>query len=162
MHLGSRAARRVALVVAATCLVAPATAAAAPRAPKAPTIAGAWQVAVTFTENAPPSIPDGTETSFQGYGAGGLMLEWATGAATTAFGTWEATDRQGGFRYTFREPLWVQGAYAGYVVVQQTGRVSADNQTATSSGTGQAYSPTGTPLGPPSKTSSRGTRITFS
>lgn len=128
----------------------------------APNLAGAWQTEVTFKTNPPPGLSDGKETSLQGYASDGLMSEFPTATKTTGFGVWKATNRHGGFSYTFREFVFnPSGGLVGYVVVKQTGAVSADGATYRSTGSGQLHSPAGPPLGPPSSTSSVGRRITL-
>jgi hypothetical protein len=167
--------RAVACLAAIAVVVAPATASAAghrsvkshkaARSSQVPrsyrTLFGSWQVTVTFNSNPPPGVT-GPETALQGFGAGGLLSEFASATRTTGFGVWRATDRTGGFAYTFHELEFLpDGTLAGYVIAHQTGRVSPNGQSYTSSGSGQIYSPAGVALAPPSQTSTNGTRITL-
>lgn len=139
--------------------------AAGPGSPKKPggaaaALVGAWQVDVTFTSNPPPSIPSGEETAVQAFNRDGVHSIYTTGGRTAAYGVWAATDKARAFRYTFHElSIRPDGVYVGYVVVNQTGTVSKDGTTYTSSGTGQFHNPAGVPVGPPSQTRITGTRI---
>jgi hypothetical protein len=122
-------------------------------------LAGAWMVTVTFTSNPPPGS-SGTEIGLQGFNRDGLLSEWGTAGRTTGYGVWKATNDHGGFQYTFRElELDQNGNLVGYAVVKQTGTVSPDGSTYSSSGAGQLYSPSGTPLGPPSQSKVQATRM---
>jgi hypothetical protein len=146
--------------------LAAALALAAPAAPAAQvakaerTLAGAWMAKITFTANPPPSAPGGTEIGLQGFGSDGLLSEYATAGRTTGYGVWKATNKHGRFVYTFRELVFnSDNSLLGYVVVKQAGSVSADGLSYSSSGQGQVYTLAGTPLGPPSHSSTRATRI---
>jgi hypothetical protein len=126
----------------------------------APSITGAWMAKITFVSNPPPTATNGAETSLEGFGADGLLSEWATAGRTTGYGVWKPTNQHGGFTYTFRElALSADDALLGYVVVTQTGSVSADGKTYSAAGHGQLYSLAGKRLGPPSATKTRAARI---
>jgi hypothetical protein len=123
---------------------------------------GSWQVTVTFNSNPPPGLTNGQETALQGFGGGGVLSEFASATRTTGYGVWRDTDKRGGFAYTFHELEFApDGTLVGYVVVHQTGRVSSDGQSYTSSGTGQLFSTAGDALAPPSATTTVGNRVTF-
>ena len=123
---------------------------------------GAWQAHITFDDNAPPSIPSGEEDSVQAFSSDGIMSTYATGGGTTAFGVWESTNKRGAFRYTFHElAVTPDGQYIGYVIVTASGTLSDDGRTYTAVGSGQFYTPDGTPAGPPSHTTTTAQRITF-
>jgi hypothetical protein len=153
---------RVAGVIAVCALCAPVAAASAKPAAAnpAPSIAGAWMATIRFVSNPPPTATNGAETSLEGFGTDGLLSEWATAGRTTGFGVWKATNKRGGFTYTFRElALSADNTLLGYVVVTQTGSVSAGRKAYSASGHGQLYSLTGARLGPPSTTRTQATRI---
>jgi hypothetical protein len=124
-------------------------------------LAGAWAANITFTSNPPPTALGGTEVALQGFDRGGVLSEWATAGGSTGFGVWKSTNDHGGFAYTFRELVLENGNLVGYVVVKQTGTVSPDGSSYTSSGRGQLYTPGGTPEGPASESTTQATRIGF-
>jgi hypothetical protein len=127
-------------------------------------LAGAWMTKIEFKSTPPPQIPSGKEASTQGFNKDGLVVEANTAGTGTGVGEWKPNGKKGGFEYTFREIITTPGTCCDsyiYVIVRQTGTVSADGKSYSSSGSGQVYSSTGAPLGPPSQTVSEGTRVTL-
>src|SRR6476661_2349882 len=119
---------------------------------------GAWQTDITFTKNCPPQIPTCKEAAVQGYGKDGLVSESATVSNGSGYGEWKPNGKPRGFDYTFHELIPLPNGDYLYVVVKQTGTVSKDGKTYTSSGGGQVYTSSGNPAGPASETESVGTR----
>jgi len=146
-------ARVGAAIVAAAVLAVPATASAT----KKPSPVGAWQTQVFFSKNPTPA---GThETLGQAFLPGGVVAQ-SIGGLSTGYGAWKPGKKPRTFLFTAVENMVTDGfVFTGYVQVRQKGTLSKNGKTFKSSGTGQAYSPTGVPQGPPASTSVLGKRV---